>query len=83
MSGFGKISIITAIADDSGGFRYTVVVDNAGTVDYTKGEILLNTVQIFSTVQPNRIIEVQAYPLSNDVIGLKDLYVSLAVPDSR
>ena len=82
-SGFGKISIITAIADDSGGFRYTVVVDNAGTVDYTKGEILLNTVQIFSTVQPNRIIEVQAYPLSNDVIGLKDLYVSLAVPDSK
>jgi len=82
-SGFGKISIITSIADDSGGFRYTVVVDNAGTVDYTKGEILLNTVQIFSTVQPNRIIEVQAYPLSNDVIGLKDLYVSLAVPDSK
>ena len=82
-SGFGKISIITAIADDSGSFQYTVVVDNAGTVDYTKGEILLNTVQIFSTVQPNRIIEVQAYPLSNDVIGLKDLYVSLAVPDSK
>ena len=82
-SGKGKISIITGIADDGGSFRYTVVVDKAGTVDYTKGEILLNTLQISSTVKPNRIIEVQAYPTSNDIIGLKDLYVSLAVPDSE
>ena len=82
-SGMGKISIITGISDDNGKFRYTVVIDKAGTVDYTKGEILLNTIQIFSTIKPNRIIEVQAYPTSNDVIGLKDLYVSLSVPDSK
>ena len=68
----GKISIITGISDDKGKFRYTVVIDKAGTVDYTKGEILLNTIQIFSTVKPNRIVEVQAYPTSNDVIGLKE-----------
>lgn len=82
-SGMGKISIITGISDDNGKFRYTVVIDKAGTVDYTKGEVLLNTIQIFSTIKPNRIIEVQAYPTSNDVIGLKDLYVSLSVPDSK
>ena len=82
-SGMGKISVITGIADDNGSFRYTVVIDKAGTVDYTKGEIMLNTLQISSTVKPNRIVEVQAYPTSNDIIGLKDLYVSLAVPDSE
>ena len=82
-SGKGKMSIIAAIRDDDGDFNYTVVVDKAGTVDYTKGEIMLNTIQITSTVKPNRIIEVQAYPLSNDVIGLKDLYVSLDVSESE
>ncbi len=82
-SGLGKMSIITGIRDDNGDFTYTVVVDKAGTVDYTKGEIMLNTTQISSTVKPNRIIEVQAYPISNDVIGLKDLYVSLDVSESE
>lgn len=82
-SGKGKMSVITAIRDDDGDFKYTVVIDKAGTVDYTKGEIMLNTLQITSTIKPNRIIEVQAYPLSNDVIGLKDLYVSLDVSDSE
>ena len=82
-SGKGKMSIITGITDDDGGFRYTTIVDKAGTVDYTKGEIMLNTTQITSTIKPNRIIEVQAYPQSNDVIGLKDLYVSLDVSESE
>ena len=29
------------------------------------------------------IIEIQAYPESNDVIGLKDLYLSFSVADSK
>ena len=62
---------------------YTAVVQNAGFVDYTKGEIQLFTTNITSTVSPNETIEVQAYPLSNDVIGLKDLYVSFDVSNSQ
>ena len=54
-----------------------VVVPNAGTVDYVKGEVILNTINISSTVKDNDIIEIQAYPESNDVIGLKDIYLSL------
>ena len=30
----------------------------------------------------NNIIEIQAFPESNDIIGLKDLYLSFAVGDS-
>ena len=37
---------------------------------------------ITSTIKPNNIIEIQAFPDSNDVIGLKDLYLSFSVADS-
>ena len=81
-SGLGKIAIISEIVSDTNQYRYTTIADDAGTVDYTKGEIKLFTTRIVNTVLPNRIIEVQAYPLSNDVIGLKDLYVSFDVSKS-
>ena len=60
-----------------------VAVKGVGTVDYMKGEILVNTINITSTVADNDIIEIQAFPESNDVVGLKDLYLSLDVPKSR
>jgi hypothetical protein len=61
-----------------------VVINNsAGTVDYTKGEILLNSVNIISTVKPNNVVEIQAIPESNDIIGLKDLYISLDIASSN
>ena len=40
------------------------------------------TVNITSTQRSNNIIEIQAFPESNDIIGLKDLYLSFAVGDS-
>lgn len=81
-SGLGKIAIISEIVSDTNQYRYTTIADDAGIVDYTKGEVKLFTTRIVNTVLPNRIIEVQAYPLSNDVIGLKDLYVSFDVSKS-
>jgi len=60
-----------------------VINNSAGTVDYVKGEILLNSVRIVSTVKANNIIEVQAIPESNDIIGLKDLYISLDIASSK
>jgi len=62
-------------------FTYTeggtpnIVKKNAGTVDYMHGEILIDTVNILSTVVANDVIEIQAIPHSNDIIGLRDLYV--------
>lgn len=60
-----------------------VVVKSAGTIDYKKGEIILNTVNITSTVLPNGVVEVQAFPESNDVVALKDLYLNLSVEKSK
>ena len=53
----------------------TVVKKNAGTVDYMHGEILIDSVNILSTVIANGVIEIQAIPHSNDIVGLRDLYV--------
>ena len=61
---------------------YKRQVKDAGVVDYKKGEVILNTVNITSTVSENNIIEVQAFPESNDVVGLKDLYLSFDVSKS-
>ncbi len=60
-----------------------VVIKSAGTVDYLKGEILLNAVTINTTTAGDNIIEVQAFPESNDIIGLKDIYLSLDLSNSE
>ena len=75
----GIISIVTIESDQT----YNVVVKSAGTVDYIKGEIILNTVNITSTLNDDGIIEVQAVPESNDVVGLKELYLNLSLSKSK
>ncbi len=62
--------------------QQVVLIKDAGGVDYKKGEIILNTINIASTQSQNNIIEIQAYPESNDVVGLKDLFVSFDVSNS-
>ena len=75
----GVLSIVKqSTVDDS----VIVVSASAGVVDYEKGEVILNTVNILSTDKPNNIIEIQAFPESNDVVGLKDLYLSFSVSKS-
>ena len=54
----------------------------AGTVDYVHGEVNLTTVNITETEKINNIVEVQAFPESNDVIGLQDLYLDFNIPSS-
>ena len=73
----GTISIVKQVPNQT-----RVIVKSAGTVDYLKGEIMLNTVNITSTSLSNGLIEVQAFPESNDVVGLRDLYISLNIPKS-
>ena len=56
-----------------------VVRRNVGSIDYLKGEIKLNPINIIST-NINRqfpLIEISAIPYSNDIIGLQDLYIQL------
>jgi hypothetical protein len=57
----------------------SIVRRNIGSIDYKKGEIMLNPINIIST-SINRqfpLIEISAVPYSNDIIGLQDLYIQL------
>jgi hypothetical protein len=83
----GVISIVKPLQTSAGinttSLEPFVVVESAGVVNYVNGEITLNTVTITSTELENDLIEIQAYPESNDVVGLKDLYVSFDVSKSQ
>ena len=78
-SGKGTLAIVKGDNELSQG---QLVVASAGIVDYIKGEVIISTINITSTQKSNNIIEIQAFPESNDVIGWKDLYLSFAVGDS-
>ena len=73
----GTISVVKRVND-----KERIIIKSAGTVDYVKGEILLNTLNITSTSLSSGVIEIQAFPESNDVVGLRDLYVSLSIGKS-
>ena len=74
----GTLSVVTKNEKN----EQVVLVKEAGIVDYKKGEVILNTINITSTNTQNNIIEVQAFPESNDVVGLKDLYLNFDVSKS-
>lgn len=73
----GVISVVRQVNDE-----VLVIKKDAGTVDYETGEILINSITITDTTQPDGVIEIQAVPLSNDIIGLKDIYLSFDVGNS-
>ena len=76
----GIISVVKKTPTADG--KIQIVVQSAGTVDYVKGEIKLGTIKIISTELDNNIIEIQAYPESNDVLGLRDLYLNFDISKS-
>ena len=77
-SGKGVISVVSKNNKN----QQVVLVKDAGGVDYMKGEVILNTINFASTQSSNNIIEIQAFPESNDVVGLKDLFVSFDVSNT-
>ena len=77
----GDIAVIQIV--NIGGENSPVVIPSAGTVDYVKGEIIINTINISETNLGSGMIEIQAYPESNDIIGLKDLYLQLDMSNSK
>ena len=84
----GTISIVKDVetitnADGTTSSSIPIVVQSAGTVDYVKGEILIGAITILSTEIEGDVIEIQAFPESNDVIGLTDLYISFSIAKSN
>ncbi len=54
----------------------TYVNNNAGTVDYVKGEVILFPVTIVSSTLSNRV-EIEVTPESNDIVAKENLYIVL------
>jgi len=63
----------------------TIIRRNVGTITYTTGVITLNPVNILAAQEKDgtQIIEIEATPQSNDVIGLQDLYLQLDISSSN
>ena len=59
-----------------------VVKSNAGTINYITGDLLLEVVKISGTSLSTGFIQVQAIPQSNDIIGLRDLYLQVDIQNS-
>ena len=62
----------------------TIVRRNIGRIDYKSGVITINPVNIQSGMikDGQTVIEISACPMSNDVIGLQDLYLQLDINNS-
>ena len=77
----GTINLVRKISPTEGG----IIRRDIGTVDYIKGEIMLDPIAIINTsaLSVNTpIIEIQANPESNDVIGKQDLFLQLDISKS-
>ena len=59
-----------------------VISNNFGRIDYKKGEIVLDTVNITSTIESDGVIEVEAIPQSNDVLAKNELYLQFDISKS-
>ena len=78
----GTINLIRVISDT----EMQILRRDVGMVDYMKGEIMINAIKIIGTSKSLAefpIIEVEAIPYSNDVIGLQDLFLQLDISKSN
>jgi hypothetical protein len=77
----GTVHLVRKISPTESG----IVRRDIGTIDYIKGEVMLNPLRIVSTTAlavNTPIIEIQANPESNDVIGKQDLFLQLDISKS-
>ncbi len=70
----GKTGVIKFFTYNNSTINY--INDNAGTVNYTKGEIIIFPLTIISTTLTERI-EVEVTPESNDIVAKESLYIVL------
>ena len=63
----------------------TIVRRNVGTINYKQGIITINPINVLSgkIKDGQTIIELSVCPVSNDVIGLQDLYLQLDISTSN
>ena len=74
--GFGSVFLFKLDASN----QPVIVRRNIGSIDYKRGEIKINALNILSTSKKSfgdEIVEFSAIPKSNDIIGKQDLYLQL------
>tara|TARA_B100000427_G_scaffold41786_2_gene30478 strand:- start:2817 stop:4721 length:1905 start_codon:yes stop_codon:yes gene_type:complete len=59
-----------------------IISNTLGKIDYVKGELILDTINITGTLLPDNVIEVEAIPQSNDVLAKNELYLQFSVDKS-
>ena len=74
----GTLFMFQILSDDS----IKVLSNNFGRIDYKKGEIVLDTVNITGTIVEDNVVEVEAIPQSNDVLARNELYLQFAIGKS-
>ena len=62
----------------------SIIRSNVGTIDYVNGIITINAINVIAGMEKDnqQVVEIQATPLSNDVVGLQDLYLQLDTSNS-
>ena len=53
-----------------------------GSIDYDMGEIVINDLIIQSTVVTNNTLQIKAVPKSNDLVSLRETYITLGIDNS-
>jgi hypothetical protein len=75
----GTIRIYTI---DSNTATKKILVDNAGTVDFERGDITLDSIQIVKGTNEDNEIFISALPLNDDISAVREVYLELSVQDS-
>ena len=75
----GAIRIYTI---DSATASKKILVENAGTVDFTNGKVNINSIQFVSGSNEDNEIFISATPLNDDVSAVREVYLNLSIEDS-
>ena len=75
----GVIRIYTI---DSATASKKILVENAGTVDFTNGKVNLNSIQFVSGSNEDNEIFISAIPFNDDVSAVREVYLNLSIEDS-
>ena len=59
-----------------------ILIDDAGTVDFDKGDVTLNSIQIVSGSDADNNIYITATPKDDDIYAVREVYLNLALENS-
>lgn len=74
----GKLFLFYFVGKD-----VNILSENIGRIDYDKGLLNIDNINVVSTTKPNNIIEIEAMPDSNDILAKKSVYLKLDVGSSK